>query len=183
MSEEGAEDLEQPRRACGGLRRLPRRLCWPSNPRGRGRTCTRPFRGAAAATRSGSFFTPANANTARHDTSQPGELDPAPQKTSMVFAGPLSSGGAGASAARASQAKRVALPGVVFEVLGEHHGVVGAAPPAAGRSRPACRRDRRPPRARRRPSTLPAPAARAPAGVPQASADTGRAPAGEKAPS
>ena len=55
-------------------------------------------------------FTPAKANTARQETSQPEAPEPMPQKTSEVFAGPLSGGG-GASAARASQAKRVALPG------------------------------------------------------------------------
>src|SRR3954454_3291011 len=34
-------------------------------------------------------FTPAKANTARQDTSHPGELDPRPQKISAVLAGPL----------------------------------------------------------------------------------------------
>src|SRR3954470_22418840 len=32
-------------------------------------------------------FTPANANTARHETSQPAELEPLPQNTSAVLAG------------------------------------------------------------------------------------------------
>ena len=71
-------------------------------------------------------LTPANANTARQETSQPEAPEPMPQNTSDVLAGPLSGGSGAASARGASQAKRVALPGIVLEVLGEHHRAVAA---------------------------------------------------------
>ena len=38
-------------------------------------------------------FTPANANTARQETSHPAEPEPTPQNTSEVFAGPSVGGG------------------------------------------------------------------------------------------
>ena len=113
-------------------------------------------------------FTPANANTARQDTSQPGELDPAPQNTSIVFAGPLLRRRRRVGGAREpGEAGRVA--GIVLEVLGEHHGAVAARgePRADRRARAVALAAR--PRARRRRSTPRAPAPR-PAGAPRASA-------------
>ena len=126
-------------------------------------------------------FTPANANTARHETSQPGEPEPTPQKISAVFAAPSVGRRRRVVGAREpGEARRVAR--VVLEVLGEHHRAVAA----GGESRPDRRAralglagdlahrvgGRR--RGHRRPRS---------AGARPASACTARAPAGARAPS
>ena len=80
-------------------------------------------------------FRPANANTARQETSQPGGPEPAPQNTSDVLAGP--GRGRGRRVGRRRQPGEAGgVAGVVLEVLGHHHRAVAA------RGQP--RADRRP---------------------------------------
>ena len=82
-------------------------------------------------------LTPANANTARQDTSQPEAPEPMPQNTSDGL-GRAALGRRGASSARASQAKRVALPGSSSRSSAQHDRAVAARRRAAGRSRRGC---------------------------------------------
>ena len=101
-------------------------------------------------------FTPAKANTARHETSQPGEPEPAPQKISIVFAGPSSgAGGRVLGPGEPPEPRRVA--GVVLAVLGERHRAVvpgGEPRPDRGaRARRLLGDDRAPPRRSTPPGT------------------------------